>query len=243
MASRFLKRYILRSDAHGFVGRVMDLSIVGMHFDTYEELCEYEDAKYVWDVYNALCSVRDRVESLNMVAAMLWPNNLPEDFKHFPISRYEWLRISVDVFLVRYISVVDCLIILASEVLDTGLPIKSCTLNNLKKTSAPALIISHLDRMIGDQGELRAERNRRVHHGLERAFSSDDQMLEMAALFEHRYSSARGENGRPLPVNKLFREGLVELQRDFNAASKLLVRRIDVLYDMNRAGFAGGHFL
>jgi hypothetical protein len=43
-----------------------------------------------------------------MVGAMLWTTKVPKNFKEFPISRYEWLTVSADVFLARYISVVDC---------------------------------------------------------------------------------------------------------------------------------------
>src|SRR6202012_6214987 len=106
MAIRFRKRYVLPSDTHKFVGRIYDLSIVELHFDSYEDLSKHADCKYAFDVNYVLTALTRRVESLNMVGSMLWPTNLPKNFKSFPISRYEWLTVSADAFFVRYISVV-----------------------------------------------------------------------------------------------------------------------------------------
>ena len=36
--TKFLKRHILPSDNHHFIGRLYDLGIVGMNFDSYDEL-------------------------------------------------------------------------------------------------------------------------------------------------------------------------------------------------------------
>ncbi|WP_244475368.1 Cthe_2314 family HEPN domain-containing protein [Rhizobium sp. Leaf311] len=232
MAARYLKRYILSSDNHEFVGRIYDLSIVSLHFDSYEELSKHPDCKYAYDVYYVLSMLTRRVESLNMVGGMIWPTKMPKNFKEFPVSRYEWLTISADVFLARYISVMDCATILVNEVMECGLSSQACTLQNLKKQPVPKSVLRHLEKMIEDQGLLRKERNRRFHHGHEREFSSDDEMFRIGALFEHRYNGARGPNGRALPVERLFREGLVELQKEFNRVMRKVVKQLNGLYDM-----------
>ncbi|MDX8514986.1 hypothetical protein [Mesorhizobium captivum] len=232
MPSRFLKQYVLPSDDHRFVGRIYDLSIVGMHFETYEELSKHADCKYAYDVSDVLSALTRRVESLNMLGGMLGPTKTPKDFKEFPVSRYEWLTVSADVFLMRYISVVDCALILVSEVFECDLSFEACTMQNLKKRPITQMVLTHLGQMIGDQGLLRKERNSRFHHGAERGFSSDDQVFRIGALFEHRYKGAVGPNGRPLPVDRLFREGLVELQREFNSVMRKVVRQLNRLYDM-----------
>jgi hypothetical protein len=95
---------------------------------------------------------------------MLWPAGISKNFKEFPVSRYEWLIVSADVFLARYISVVDCAIILVNEVFECGLMFEACTIQNLKRRPVP--VLTHLGEMIGDQGLLRKERNSRFHHGL-----------------------------------------------------------------------------
>lgn len=127
---------------------------------------------------------------------------------------------------------VDCAIILVNEVLEWGLSIEACTLTNLKKKPVPRAILDHLGAMIDDQGLLRKERNSRFHHGSERGFSSDDQAFRLGSIFEHRAIGMRGPNGRPLPIGRLFREGLVELQREFNAVMRKVVKQLDRLYDM-----------
>jgi hypothetical protein len=230
--ARSLKRFILPSDSHRFVGRIYDLSIVGLHFDTYEELAKHPDCKYAFNVNHFLSTLTRRVESLNMVGDMLWPENLPDDFKSFPLSRYEWLTVSADVFLMRFISVVDCVMILINEVFECELDARDCTASKLKKAGLPNLFLDLLEDMIADQGTLRQERNGRFHHGAERGFSSDDQTFRVGSLFEPRYNGMVGKNDRPLPVDRYFREGLIELQREFNVMMRKLVRRLDKLYDM-----------
>ena len=239
MTTRFLKQYILPSDGHEFVGRIYDLSIIGLHFDSYEELSKHDDCKYAHDVNHVLSMLTKRVESLNMVGGMLWPSRMPDDFKQFPVSRYEWLTVCADVFLARYISLVDCAMILVSEVFECALAFENCTAQNLKKKSVPPEILAHLAAMVDDQGDLRRERNRRFHHGLERRFSSDDQVFRVASLFEHRFNGAVGPNGRALPVERLFREGLVELQREFNTVMRKVVRQMNGLYDALHPEFDG----
>jgi hypothetical protein len=239
MSVKPLKRYVLPSDKHKFVGRIYDLSIVSLHFETYEDLAKHADCKYAYDVNYALSILTRRVESLNMVGSMLWPTNMPKNFAEFPISRYEWLTVSADVFLARYISVVDCALILVSEVFECGLSPQACTMRNLMKSPVPPVLLTHLRKLIDDQGLLRNERNRRFHHGAEREFSSDDQMLRAGALFEHRSSGIVDVNGRPMPTERLFREGLIELQREFNRVIRTLIKQLDRLYDMLIREFEG----
>ena len=229
---RTRKRFILPSDNHTFVGRIYDLSIVALHFETYDELAKHPDCKYVFHVNHFLSALTQRVESLNMVGDMLWPEGLPPTFNGFPISRYDWLTVSADVFLMRFISVVDCAMILVNEVYECGLEVRECSVVKLKKAGTPKQILDLLSDMIVDQGILRHERNGRFHHGIERGFSSNDQQFRIGSLFEHRSQGAIGENGRPLPIRRYFREGLVELQAEFNSVMRTLVSRLDDLYDL-----------
>jgi hypothetical protein len=232
MPVKFLKQFVLPSDNHKFVGRIFDLSTIDLHFETYEDLAKHADCKYVHDVNFVLSKLTRRIESLNMVGHMLWPTNMPKNFNKFPVSRYEWLTVSADVFLMRYISVVDCAMILVSGVFECELALEGCTMPNLKKARIPRLVLAHLEKMIDDQGLLRKERNRRFHHGSEREFSSDDQIFRVGALFEHRFIGMVGPNGRPIPTERFFREGLVELQSEFNSVMRTVVNQLDRLYDM-----------
>jgi hypothetical protein len=231
--SKFLVRHILPSDAHGFVGRIYDLSIVALHFDSYHALAKYPDCKYAIDVHESLARLATRVESLNLAGNMLWPEPMPQDFRSFPLSRYDWLTASADVFLVRYISVVDCASLLANEVFEFGLDRRTCTLGNLRKKGLPFSLEHILTEMLQDQEDIRLERNARIHHGEERAFTQDDLTFKMAALFEHRLNGMTGRDrfGRKINPERMLREGLVELQRKFNRSTRILVHQLDKLYD------------
>lgn len=233
--AKFLKRHILPSDTHQFIERIFDLSIVAYNFDSYEEICAFPDVKYALDVNEEVTRVVQRVESLNLAGNMLWPDPLPEDFAHFPVSRYEWLTICADVFLMRYVSVVDCALLLTNTVYELGLTRQACRIEKLKKhESLPERTLSVLEEILDSQGNLRAERNGRLHHGIERTFTQDDQTFRMASIFEHRMNGIKGTDrfGRKILIERMLKEGLVELQREFNSSTKTLVRQMDRLYDL-----------
>lgn len=99
-----MDRYIISSDEHYFVGRIYDLSIVEMHFDSCEDLSKIGHCKYVSDVNREISILVNRVESLNLVGGMIWLDlNSDQTFK-YPVTKFEWLTIVMDVFLIRYIS-------------------------------------------------------------------------------------------------------------------------------------------
>jgi hypothetical protein len=237
--TKFYVRHLIPSDNHQFIGRLYDLSIVGLNFDSYAELARYPDCKYAIDVNCAVSSLAERVESLNLVGAMLWPEHLPADFQKFPVSRYQWLQVATDVFLIRYISVVDCALLLVNEVYETGLKPERCTLANLKGQGVPYHIIDIFDALLDDQRSLRQERNRRVHHGEERLFTLDDQTFRLGSTFERRANGMTGHDryGRKINIEQSFKEGLVGLQREFNQSTRKLKRQLDRLYDELRQEF------
>ncbi|WDR06683.1 Cthe_2314 family HEPN domain-containing protein [Devosia rhodophyticola] len=229
-----LVRYVLPSDNHDFIGRVYDLSIVALNFDSFEEMAQYPDVKYALEVNYALKGLTRRVESLNLAGGLIWPERLPESFKDFAVSRYEWLTIAADVFLMRYTSVVDCALILANNVYECELEPRKCSFDQLKKKGVSPAALSILEEMLADQGNLRTERNARFHHGEERGFTEDSQTFQMAARFEQWGNGLRGKNkhGRSINVSRSFKEGLVELQREFNVSTKSIVKRLDQFYDI-----------
>jgi hypothetical protein len=205
-----------------------------MHFETYEELARHSDCKYAFDLNIEVTSLVRRVESLNLTGHLLWPEPLPRDFGKFPISRYEWLTVATDVFLMRYVSVVDCAILLVNSVFELGLNPKQCSIGNLRKKGAPEKAIRLLEEMLKDQGNLRQERNARFHHGTERGFTDDDETFRMTALMEHRWGGVAGNDrfGRKIRMERIFKEGLVEIQREFNGVTRRLVRQLNRLYDL-----------
>lgn len=229
-----LVRNIVVSDSHGFIGRVYDLSIVAYHFDSYEELARHHDCSYAFHVNQTLRILTRRVESLNLVGGMLWPERLPMNFKDFPVSRHEWLMIAADVFLMRFISVVDCALNLANDVYETGLAPHKSSIDQLRRAGVPSKTLSALEEMRKGQGDLRPERNARFHHGVERAFTDDSDTFETAARYEQWGNGlvGRDQHGRRINVERQFREGLVELQREFNAATRKLAHHLDAFYNI-----------
>ncbi len=232
--TRFLKRFSMSSDMHSFIGRVYGLSIVSMNFDSYDELAQYPDCKYAIDTNYWLTGLARRVESLNMVGDMLWLDPVPKNFRDLALTRYQWLTVTTDVFLTRYISIIDCALLLVNEVYRLGLEPKKCTLQNLKKRGLPSAVADHLELMLDEQEVLRNERNSRVHHGEERAFTDDDQTFKTASLFNDKFHGMKGTDryGRRINVDRSFREGLVSIQRDFNRSTRLLKKQLDNLYDL-----------
>jgi len=228
---RFLKRHILTSDHHDFIGRVYDLGIVAYHFDSYADLAKHEDCKYAFDIDGVVHLLARRVESLNLAGDMLWPDPFPTA-KALPISRFEWLTAAADVFLTRFISVVDCSLQLVNAVFETGLPSVDCKIKKLKKAGVSQVVIDLLGTMLDEQAHLRGERNARIHEGIERHFTRDDQTFKIAALMEKgRGITGIDQTGRTINVDRYFREGLVGLQKEFNRSTRKLVRQMDALYD------------
>lgn len=232
--TKFLKRRIISSDDHHFVGRVFELRIVGLSFDTYEELSKFPDVKYAIDVERSVSSLTQRVESLNLVGDLLWPEPFPADFSKLPFHQYQWLGISTDVFLVRYTSVVDCALLLVNEVLQLGLSTRKCTLDTMARKGMPRDIKHQFEQMIDEQHSIRMERNARVHHGKERTFTWDDLSFRMASTWGHRGSGLKGTDayGREIDLELSFKEGLVGLQFEFNRQTRKLEKRLDIFYSL-----------
>ncbi len=232
--TRFLKRFIVSSDNHSFIGRLYDLGIVSMNFDSYDELAKYPDCKYVVDTVRRVEALTRRVESLNLAGNMLWPEPFPDDFKTLPITRYEWLTVTADLFIIRYVSVIDCALLLINQVLEAGLADRDCTYPRLKRAELPVAITTHLKAMLDAQQSLRDERNMRVHHGLERSFTDDDVTFKLASSFIDRGNGMRGSDyyGRPINLDISFKEGLVWMQKDFVRHAKALQGQLDALYDL-----------
>lgn len=230
----FLKRYILEPDDHDFIGRVYDLGIIKLHFDTYEEMVKYPDCKYVYDVELKLTTMVNRIESLNMVGDMLWLEELFINQVKFPVSKFQWLNITADTFLMRFVSVFDCSLLLVNEVLELGFEPRRCSLKNFRKRQIPQDLIVALKKLEKVSSLLKIERNERFHRGLERLYTSDDETFRSISWYELNGRGMTGEDvyGREIDNEKFFREGLVNLQRDFNSENKKLLKCLNALYNV-----------
>lgn len=230
--TKHLIRFVLPSDRHEFIGRIFDLSIIAHYFDSYEELTRHADCKYAYDVGSCVHTLTQRIESLNLVGNMLWPHPVPKDFGEFPVSRYDWLTISADVFLMRYVSVIDCVLLLLNAIYETELEPRDCTITKMRKL-LPQKTLTIVADIVDHQKDLRAERNQRFHHGSERVFTCDDLTFRTASILERGSNGVTGvdRHGRAIDVVQSFNEALVGLQGDFNQANRKLVSQLDKLYN------------
>jgi len=233
-STRFLKRYLISSDDHEFIGRIYDLSIVELNFETYEELIKYPDCKYVFHINYWLHQMVRRVESLNMAGDLLWLDSAYIENFNLPVTQYQWLTIAADIFLMRFISIADSALLLTNEVFETDIKPQKCTIQNLQKSGVPKSIIDGLKQLQDDHLDLRQERNIRFHRGIERELSSDDQTFRMASMFEKGGQPVKGQDqhNRRISTKRYLKEGLVRLQRDFNVSNRKLSKGLDHLYDL-----------
>lgn len=232
--TRFLNRHIVKSDYHSFVGRIYDLGIVSLSFDSYEELAKFPDCKYAIDTGEWVRNLAGRMETLNLAGDLIWPEPMPRSFKEMPVSRYQWLTVAKDVFLVRFVSVIDCAILLVNQVFQLGLSSRSCTIERIAKTALPNAVIEQLQAMFDRQESMRVERNARIHHGYEGDFTDDDRTFKVASLWNDRGHGMIGTDmfGRKIDVDVFFRAGLVGLQKSFNEQVIRLEMQLDDLYDI-----------
>lgn len=160
------RRYIVSSDNHKLIGRIYDLSVVGMYFDDYKEAARYPDAKYVLDVNERTTLLTRRVKSLNHVGDLLWPK-APTRVKELPMSAYEFCNFIHDAFLMRTISILDCCCLLAVEVLELNIPPRQASIDRIRTASGNHPCCQKLQAISDVQLDLRAERNVRFHRGEE----------------------------------------------------------------------------
>ncbi|MEP4992242.1 MAG: hypothetical protein ABJV68_31790 [Paracoccaceae bacterium] len=103
------------------------------------------------------------MESLNHVADTLWLEDRFVVGPNLPVTRFEWLNICADTFLMRYVSLFDCALLLVNEVFEASIRPQICSIKNLKKTGVPEAVVAVLKEMDSAISELRNERNERFH--------------------------------------------------------------------------------
>ena len=230
MAGR-LKRYIVASDKSQFVGRIYDLSIVGLNFESDDDVSNYPDAKYALDVNDRTSLLTRRVESLNHVGDLLWPEK-PLAINLLPVSSYEYCNLIQDAFLMRIISVLDCCCLLLVEVLELDIPPRRTNVANIRKLAPKSLCCSKLESLSNLQNGLRTERNIRFHRAEEEALTDDDQTFKTVALFSHWGTpmGGRDRHGRKINLDRFYAVAINHLRSKFNSNVKALVKALDNFY-------------
>jgi len=230
--ARRSRRYIVSSDNHRFVGRVFDLSVVGMHFEDYGEVKKYPDAKYALDVNERTTLLARRVESLNHVGDLLWPK-VPIRIEALPMSAYEFCNFIQDVFLMRTISILDCCCLLAVEVLELNIRPRQANIDRIRRASDDHPCCRTLQAISDLQLDLRTERNVRFHRGEEEPFTDDDMTFKMVALFTFRGEGMTGTDrfDRKIDLKRSYSEAIDHLRSKFRRNVQSLRIVLDSFYD------------
>jgi hypothetical protein len=225
------KQFVISADDHDFVGRIFDLGIVALHFNSYEAASSYPDVKYVLDVYDRLALLFDRVESLNHVGSLLWPKS-HTSIKSLPVSAYNYCNLIQDVFLVRIISVLDCCCLLAVEVLELDVDPRWANPRTIRKLSKDHPCCDELEGLADLQIDLRTERNVRVHRGEQELFTDDDVTFKTAAVIATwgRGGGGTDIHGRKINLRKSYNQAINHLRVKFCVNVEKLSGSLDDLY-------------
>lgn len=226
------RRFIVSSDDHRFVTRMYELSIVGLHFDSNEEIAKYPDAEYVLSVNERASLLSRRVESLNHVGHLLWPKKATK-IDLLPMSAYEFCNLIQDAFLMRTISILDCCCLLAVEVLELDLKPRQASIERIRKSSKNHPCCDKLQALSDMQLDLRTERNIRFHRGEEESLTDDDTTFKTVALFKYRGQDMTGTDryGRKVDLKRFYAEAIGGLREKFKVNVKGLVASLDEFYD------------
>lgn len=154
-------------------------------------------------------------------------------FHGFPISRYDWLNIATDIFLMRIISVLDCCLLVTNEVFECGLKVRQCKLESLQRAGVSAPAIQVMREMNDSMYKLREERNSRIHSGFLRAMTKDDRVFQALSVLERLGKPAivQENNNNWSDVKDWFRAALKELKRETRAGTRDVVTHYNRLLD------------
>jgi hypothetical protein len=203
-----------------------------MHFDSYDEIKNYPDAKYTLDVNERLSLLTQRVESLNHIGDLLWPRK-PTKIDSLPMSAYEFCNFIQDAFLMRTVSILDCCCLLSVAVLELGLKPRKSNIDQIRKASKNLTCCEKLQAISDIQRELRTERNFRFHRAEEEALTDDDTTFKTVALFTYRGQGMTGTDrfGRKIDLERFYRKAIDNIRTKFRANTKSLCAALDGFYD------------
>ncbi|EHR00088.1 hypothetical protein [Bradyrhizobium sp. WSM471] len=222
-------------DEHAFIARVFCLAIpLELGLSNNQQLNRHPDCLYVMRVYWRLSFLVQRVESINVALKMLRLRNLPISFLDFPLSRYEWLTVATDTFLMRFVSVFDCCLLLTDEVFECGLDPRACTLEALRKKAVPANVVQALESVFDTSTQLRNERNWRFHRGEERAFTNHDHAFRAISAMEawgHSWKILDAKRSRETDLVSWFSTALAKLTRECNKEALKIPPALAALYE------------
>ncbi len=217
------------------VGEIYDRH-TAVHFSDYDSLSELEsawpDGHYVWQTHERLEPLVNAFERLWLIPRMLRINNLPLQGRDDAfVSRAEWVRITLEVMLVRLASIRDLSALLVAAVYELGLAPPRVNVTRLlgrTEVNANAELCSSLQRIAAAAPDERAERNRFIHEGIRRALGPHqlfDTVSHMEALgVAVNVEPLSGQDGETLAFDLATEHCRIvcEIERDFTATANEL---------------------
>ncbi|MDQ3172757.1 MAG: hypothetical protein M3Q91_03475 [Acidobacteriota bacterium] len=147
------------------------------------------DFAYAWSVGLRLNVLEEAIIALRPIVQMLGVTEFPIPSNVRAIDRYVWLSAMIDLALFRISVIRDCCFVLVNEVFELGINPRELSFRRLKAegTLLRAPVLDCLS-TIGSIGkDLRAERNKRAHEGIQRSFGEDSHdtlIFKVAAMTE-----------------------------------------------------------
>jgi hypothetical protein len=168
---------------HPFLVRLMELSIIGLHFSEKSEVEPFPDVFYLLSVEARMTLFQRRMRSIQRLAREL---SRELDISSIPLSLHSLVEVFADAAYMRVSSVSDLLLRFTREVYEVSLTDKDTTFGNLRRTLVDDGLLRSLGTLCDPQRPFREFRNCRIHSGFESSFDDYDAAFEMASLFRDR---------------------------------------------------------
>jgi hypothetical protein len=198
----------------------------------------YEDLKrdnphraYVIAIEYRVDRIVTRFKSLNVIDQMVSVDTFPVPTPAGGITRYDWIRITLDVLLSRLTSIRDCAFLFVSEIYELPFQPRQVTLATIKRHVTNANVTGLLENIAAAARDIRDERDEHFHRGVERALGEDN-IFKVAAMLEAmgRSPDFRGQDGERLSLEGMHGEVISEIQQEYHREGDLLIRLVEELF-------------
>jgi hypothetical protein len=161
-------------------------------------------------------------------------------FQDFPlrtskgnISRMDWLQVATDAMLLRFSSVRDCSFLLVNAVFELGIDDRKVALHRLRRNRALLgnRVLDPIQKVADVGRELRHQRNKHAHAGIEPELIAASTMFRVACYGERMGQPFVGMDGRSLPVEPEYRAIASGMLRVFSETAAQLQASLDSLFD------------
>jgi hypothetical protein len=151
------------------------------------------DFAYAWSVGGRLNVLEEAIIALRPIVQMAGVTKFPIPSQVRDIVRYVWLSATIDLALFRVTAIRDCCFVLVNEVLELGINARELSLRRLKHEEVlkGTPVLEALTTIGSIAKDLRAERNKRAHEGIQMQFGEDSHdtlIFKVAAMSEGKGS-------------------------------------------------------